>query len=198
MQTKSARPFLAVLAIVGLIAAAFFLKKDFAGAAQTSIGDPSAPQRMLVLSKKGVDMVPEPYPDWFKRVGYKKMGFDNEAQMQTTLDIVSQGRQKEFTADQIATLHRLMQINDPERNNVKQIAISTMPELPSNLRKEFVPDVKALFIPGSPNQQVRTILLSWCEDDEDLVKSLEKDPNKDFGQFANTIVTAHDYPGKEM
>jgi len=88
METSSARPYFAIFAIVAIGVAAFILKNEFAGAAQPDKVATQTVDRMLVMKPGSPDMVPEEVPVWFKRVGYERLGFASQDEMQKTQDLM--------------------------------------------------------------------------------------------------------------
>jgi len=196
--TKSSpRPYLAIFALVALVAAAFILKQEFAGAGQAgtsgSADSKTAPDRLLVETKAG--RVPEPIPDWFKRVGYQKLGFATEQDMKITKDMLTAHRGAEKTPEQLKELHALL----ASQGIPKQLGVSLLPGLQQNARKEFLPDVRALYVDGAPNQNFTTIVKRWyTSGDPDLIKSLQKDPDPQLAAYMKQLITDLEYPGKDM
>jgi hypothetical protein len=194
MQNSSARPYLLVFAIVALAAAGFILKQELSSTDKPSaMDDTTQTNRMLVEGPDG--RVPEKVDLWFKRVGYVKLGFDNQADMDQTQAMLTAGRGAQPTSDQYKLIHKLVASQNPIP---KQLGIGMLPGMrtPSE-HKEFLPDVKTLFAKGSPNQNFRTILSTWYRGDAEIVKSLEKDPDKDLASFVSKMVTDIEYPGKD-
>jgi len=195
MDTTSSRPYMAIFAVIALIVAGFVIKQEYSSANKTEDQIAAeSPQRMLVEGKDG--RVPEPIPDWFKRVGYQKLGFESQQEMDDTQKLMAVKRQEDYTPDQLQLIHKLV----ASKGIPQQMGISLLPGLrPKGARKDFVPDVKSLFVKGSPNQAFTTVLSTWCQSgDEDLVKSLAKDPDKDLAAKAQQIVTDFEFPGKDV
>jgi len=192
MQTTSARPYLLIFAVVALAVAGFILKQELSTVDKPAGDDLTTPQRLLVEEKGG--RVPEKFDDWFKRVGYEKLGFASASDMDVTKAMLTGGRGAEPTPDQLKVLHKDL----ASEGIPKSLGISLLPGLHTpELHKEFLPEVKGLFAKGSPNQNFRTILSSWYQSDPELVKSLQKDPDKDLAAFVKDIITGIEFPGKD-
>jgi hypothetical protein len=194
MQNPSARPYLLIFAVVALAAAGFILKQELANADKPmNADDLTQPQRLLVETKNG--RVPEPFDQWFTRVGYEKLGFQSKEDMDQTKAILTGGRRQELTPEQLKLLHRLLTADGIP----KQLAISVLPELHTpEQHREFLPEVRKLFAKGSPNQNFRTILSRWYGSDPETVKLLETDPDKDLAAYVKQMITDIEFPGKDV
>jgi hypothetical protein len=194
MENSSARPYFAIFAVVAIVVAGFMLKQQFATASLTPDQiEQKSPRRMLVETKSG--RIPESIPDWFKRVGWKDLGFVSEQQMTITQGIVSSGRKSpDLTKEELDTIRDLV----ASEGITKDLGIQALTRIqkPED-RKAFLPVVKSLYADGAPNQAFRTLVSGWYRSgDADLIKTFEKDPNPKLRQFVRRIIDDIEYPGK--
>src|SRR4051812_41288342 len=115
METSSARPYFAIFAIVAIGVAAFILKNEFAGAAQPDKVATQQVDRMLILKPGSPEMTPEDVPVWFKRVGYARLGFASQDEMQKTQDLMMTKGLTNVTADQMALVKKLYDFGNDNR-----------------------------------------------------------------------------------
>ena len=198
-MNTSKSSYLAIFAIVALVIAAFTLKLEYSGAGQTTNSnvtneDKNSPERLLVETKNG--RVPEPIPDWFKRVGYQNLKFASPEQMKVTQDMLTARRGADKTPDQLKVLHQLLASDAPFP---KKLGVSLLPGLQSPARKEFIPELRKLYAEDPNHQNFRTIVSRWYNSgDKDLVVSLEKDSDAKLAADVKQIVTDIEYPGKDI
>ncbi len=196
METSSTRPYLAIFAIVALVVAGFIIKAEYSSNNQTDDQVAAkSPRRMLVAVPGAQDRVPEKIPDWFKRVGYKDLGFENQQDMEATEAIMDVKRGDNYTPDQLKLIHKLL----ATPGIPSELGVSLLPGMrPNAARAEFTAEVKKLY--GTNKGAFHAILATWCRSgDEDLVKTYAKDSDKDLAAYAQQIITDYEFPsGKDL
>lgn len=184
METSSSRPYFALFAIVAILVAAFILKQEYATA--QGVTNPEA------SSDPGMQLH-ETAEHWFARVGWQKLGFKSKEQSDETLKLFEVKRLTNPSPDQKRLLHELM----AEKGVPQSTAIGFIERFRDpQTEKEFLPDAAALYDPNGGNSEIRSILASWMDSPEgrDVVKTLEKDKNKQLAAFVSKFIYDHDNP----
>jgi len=199
METSSARPYFAIFAIIAIAVAAFILKNEFAGAAEPDTkagpGSPvvnTSPARGLVRPPGAVDQVPEPIPDWFKRVGYQKLGFADQAEMDHAQKLMTTRGLTDLSKDDVALIRKL---HSSDNAILKSIGFNLLVKVQgTESRKQFVPEVVAMYSPKGSNQEFMKVALHWVKSgDRDLVEQMAKDSKQpEMVAFLETALSGQD------
>lgn len=192
---------MAVFAIVLIGVAAFVLKKEYASADTTNdahkvytTGDPT--RGGLVWNKDHSSLVPEKTDDWFKRVSYQDRGFDTQQDSDQTLVLMKERSIDKLTPEQVTLLHKLIA---SKQQTPHEIGLSMLIRLQNHDdRVAFLPEIKALFIPGSGNVDFDRIMLAWYRfNDTKLAENLasKSNPDQAMAKEVQKVIDQFNYPG---
>jgi|SRR5579885_1049667 len=197
METSSARPYYAIFAVVAIVVAGFILKQEYASnndSDNPQVAAAKSPNRMLIDSPAGE--VPEKIPDWFKRVGYKNLGFESQTDMEGTQAMLEQrGGLTNLTPDQTALIRKDIATKGIPRD----LGIDLLNSVRDTKdRQAFVPDVRALYDPKGSNQTFRTITSNWVSSgDKALVQEMaDKDKDSSLKEFVRDEIWNIENPAK--
>lgn len=185
MESSNSRPYFAIFAIIAIIVAGFILKSELTTQDTAEAkADPKDPHSLPHESEK----------DWFKRVGWQKLGFTSQEQMDDLVKLEHQRKVADMTPAEEQMLHQFL---SSQNNLLYGSAMTVVPRLSTEkLQEEFLPEVKATYIQGTPNGLLREITSSWIgtPSGRTVLKKLEDDPNKDLGDVVKQTINNHDNP----